>query len=685
MIRTVLLLVTALASSSTPAVAQVDPREDEDFSNSAFVRTSDEVKAELFFARRKTDDRDWGAAVHAYQAILDRDEPALVEFTDRLFLSAHEAARRNLTQLPEEARARYRDLFDVRAEAARQQAMRLFDPDRLVRVAQRYPLTSAARRALEEAAVLAAERGDVATLTRVLRLQRRTGDVRGGDVARLAHALADAGDRDALEALRYREEARHDVPVEGGGTLAEVFSSALARLPAAVDPEREHALATAPIFARPLAQLPRGERVPPLEAEIDALGYAPIRFPSIGLADTGGALWIAGLAGLYRPSDRLETLKSTVAYSEAFDHEPGRWDVSTGNLRPTVDGERLLLVLNQRERSYFSDHEESSQIVCFDARDARTIWRVRETSKVSEDPLAGVIFEGPPAVHGDVVLVAGSRLDTVTECSLFAFDRETGTLRWSRFLASATKVSRFVTRNRRTTVERAEPSRVVVSDGIAYCSTNLGVVAAVDSTSGEVLWLFRYNRVKPSDPDTFRRISYYDTGGWLPSSPEVVGERLVVAPEDSHFLYVLARMPSDEGHVVGPDPLFKGGREMFIGVDRTREELLFLEQPTLGVDRARVRIGATRLDGAHREPSVPLQIEEQVMGRPAIVGDALFLSTNKALYRFRLDAERKLFDSIPVPSALLQARERFVFGNLSYDHGRLYSISPLAAFEIAPK
>lgn len=665
------------------APAQVDLREDEDYSNSSFVRTSDEVKAELFFAEQKVEAKEWAAAVNAYQRILDRTEPAVVAFTDRVWLSAHEAARRHLERLPEEARARYRDLFEEKAAAARQQALRLFDPDRLIRVARRYPLTTAAMRALESASGLAAERGDVAMLTRVVRMLSASGAVRPIDQARLMHALADVGDRREVEALAARIEGQGDVAF-GGSTLGREMEAALSRVASGADATRLTRLSGDPLVAQAIGRLPFEEKVRTPREEIDQLGYQPIAFPPVGLVTLAGRSIAAGQLGLYRIDGTLESRRPVLEYRKKFDARPESRDVSSRSLTPVADGDRLLLVLNERERSFFSAGEEVSQIVCVNARDLSIVWRVHPDAPGFDERLSGVVFEGPVVIHGALVLVTGSRMATDTSCALYAFDKSSGRLVWERFLASAMKIPQFETRNRKTQIERAEPSTVTVAEGVAYCSTNLGVVAAVDARSGEALWLFKYNRVKPSDPDTYRRISYYDTGGWLPSPLEVIGEHLIVAPEDSHFLYVLHRRPSAEGYIIGPDPMFKAGREMLVGVDRARGHLLFLEQIGVGVARARVRLVATRIDGTRVWDSIPLQIEERVTGRPAMVGDAFFVPTNKAIYRFRLDRQGSAFDSIPVPPALLRIGERYVFGNLSYEGGRLISISPILAFELKP-
>ncbi|MFG0318319.1 MAG: hypothetical protein ACF8XB_13670 [Planctomycetota bacterium JB042] len=447
-----LLALTTLPLGPRRAAAQVAPSEGDDFSNSAFVRTSDEVKAELFFAESKVAAEEWAAAVSAFQGILDRDEPAVVEFTDRVHLSAHEAVRRHLERLPEEARARYRELYDARAEAARRLALRLFDPERLLRVARRYPLSSVAPRALEGASTLAAERGDVETLRRVVRLQRRLGAPRPVDLARLALALADDGDRAGLLALEEREAGRLDAPVEGAGTLGAAIERALERVPGAIDPKRLAALSEGPIGTRFVAQLPTVEKARQPKPEVDALGYAPITFPPVALVEAGGARWIAGRSALYRVDDDPESRRPVLTYAADLGAEPARRDVSGRTLRPAVDGDRLILVLNERERSYFSRHEETSRIVAFDTIDERIVWRVDAAGGNREPALADVVFEGPAVPYGDLVLVSGSRLTTGTESSLFAFDRETGALRWSRFLASAEKVSRFVARNRKTTV-----------------------------------------------------------------------------------------------------------------------------------------------------------------------------------------------------------------------------------------
>ena len=681
----ILLLLPARALSS-----QVYVQEDLNFRNSAFVRVSEQANADLFFADLKVREKSWAEAVNAYQQILDREDDAIVPFGARVYLSGAEAVRRRLGELPDEARERYGELFDKRARDATAMALRQHDAEGLLRVAERYPFTESAAAALHLAGELAFERGSLAGVARALDSLRRRGWLGAEDVARHAHLLAADDDLASLADLERNTLALGEQPIRWGGretTLGEYLVRLRQGAGDSTKAARAERLATGNLRVDILARLPKDERTLAPARIGDPLELRAYEQPPIGAATVDGQVWVAGLMGLYRldPPAPAEGVRPLVSYQTAFSHDPTFLTISSRSLSPAVDQGRLWLVLNQAELSIFGGPaEEVGQLVCVDAKDDGRVRFYKRANLMAGPELDGYVFEGPPLVFGDLVICSGSRVGANTECSLFAFDRDSGQLRWSRFLASATRVSHYDARNRQVQQTRAAPSPVAMKDGVIYCVTNLGVVAAVDALTGTIRWLFKYNRISPDDPDRFVREAYHDTGGWPRSAPEVLGERLIVAPEDSRFLYVLAREPSSQGYIRLNDPVFKADHRALLGVDPEREWLLFADELTVGARSVRMFITATNLDGSSVHQTPPFETEEELTGRPLLLGGRLLLPTNKALYRIDLARDLLIADLIPVPDRLLRAQENQVFGSLSFDGSRVISVSPTFVLSITP-
>ena len=90
-----------------------------------------------------------------------------------------------------------------------------------------------------------------------------------------------------------------------------------------------------------------------------------------------------------------------------------------------------------------------------------------------------------------------------------------------------------------------EPFASVLAEreGVIYYLTNLGAIAAVEASTGRILWLTTYDSipVKPADGrrSEFRRIV------WGANPLLFVGETLIVTPRDSLYLYAIdCSMPS---------------------------------------------------------------------------------------------------------------------------------------------
>lgn len=672
----------AAVMAAPPGSAQVYVSEEDNFTNSSFVRTSDAVKADLFAGDHSAGVGAWSDALHSYQAILDRSGDEAVEVSDRTIVCGTEAVYRRILALPPAARDTYDRLFGGKATVLLEQGLRQFDSDALLDLADRYPFTAAAPRALQAVVALAAERGDWVRGAAALYELRRRDQVRSTDVARLAEALGQAGEIDALRRLRRFALTLADATLVVDGTPQPLRAYLEAVLEAGdVDglDLRRRALARGNLHVETMATLPQEEAIfaPRLEPD-PRRSIQIVDWPAVGATRVGGTLWAAGQLGIYR-IDKPGGGGSVMRYDREF----GKTAYSTigdRELTPLLADDLLHLAFTERYES--PTILERCQLVAIETSGSRVLYRQHLGGVDQPEELRDFVLEGPLARFGELLIAPGSRLGTVTECALFAFDRATGALRWARHLASGARVDRYEFRNQPTDARRAQPAPITLSDGVAYVTTNVGVVAAVDLLRARVRWRFRYNRDILDDPERYAANSYYDTGGWNRCAPIVLDDKLIVAPEDSRFLYVLARDPGEGGYLRLQDPLFKGDRDALLGVDADTSMLIFSVRRTAGPTRDQVFLSFERISDAgigRVAETPPFEVEEQIAGRPLLVGRAFFLPTTKRLCRYDLDQDARLFSDHPVPAEVLRGGqmgdERRYFGNLSLHDDVILSAS----------
>jgi len=301
------------------------------------------------------------------------------------------------------------------------------------------------------------------------------------------------------------------------------------------------------------------------------------------------------------------------------------------------DGARWVLACNPLERPAPDLFEKDTTIgrraglVALDLDDAlRPAWAAMPPAG---DELSSAC--GPPLLWSGRVYCQVFRMDVQTSVSLACFDLADGRLLWETPLASAQQVRRFSTRFAPTSVEgqdkRAVDVAPAVRDGVVWCCTGYGVLAAVDGLTGTPLFTFRYDRLFAQDPDTYEPAFLYETGGWDAEPLRFWPGRVVVAPPDSRFLYMLAERPGPLGQLVLDDPIEKLDR---LHVVSLRADPGGRPSPALLCTRRSAGRGGLVLlgpDGHALEASPLLPADAEVTGRPLPIGDRVLLPTAAGL------------------------------------------------------
>ena len=152
----------------------------------------------------------------------------------------------------------------------------------------------------------------------------------------------------------------------------------------------------------------------------------------------------------------------------------------------------------------------------------------------AEFPVASVV--SPPVVAEGLVIALVSEYAFNHNLSFVALDLETGAVRWKRALGFGQQELNLFG----YPTKELAGSAVAAVDGVAYASSGLGFVAAVDIRSGIPRWLASYEPVEILPVEI-----WYEAPVRIPaaaaSPPMVAGDTLIVAPTDSHYIYAYDR------------------------------------------------------------------------------------------------------------------------------------------------
>lgn len=155
-------------------------------------------------------------------------------------------------------------------------------------------------------------------------------------------------------------------------------------------------------------------------------------------------------------------------------------------------------------------------------------------SSRGQPELAGLDFITDPAVADGVVVAAAWKPGVVPDYYLVGFEAATGEVLWRTQLFAGMSLPHLHAGHYVGTVLSAAPP--VIRDGVAYYCSGAGVMAAVDSLDGSVLWLQDYPQVRTGGPDQW--------GGEFLAN-RVAGPlllfagRLWVSPPDSRSLFAV--------------------------------------------------------------------------------------------------------------------------------------------------
>jgi len=279
----------------------------------------------------------------------------------------------------------------------------------------------------------------------------------------------------------------------------------------------------------------------------------------------------------------------------------------------------------------------AARLVAFDVRRWGHAW----IAEVDDPDGVSTAFGAPRIVDGRVWVQLFS-VDATTRVSLRCYELATGRLVHDVPLVEGAQVDRYGKRTAllRDDVEpdrRAREGPPAVRAGVVYASTGFGVVAAVDALTGRLLHTFRYDRMFSVEEGVYHPTYLFDTGGWEHEPVRVFGDRVVVAPSDARYLYVLDERPGPGGHLVLDDPLERLDR---LGVVALLPDPDASPSPAVLFSRRRdnrVGLSLVEPDGHVLVHAPRLPPDRELLGRPARVGEAVLVPTSGGVFAWDVD------------------------------------------------
>jgi len=331
---------------------------------------------------------------------------------------------------------------------------------------------------------------------------------------------------------------------------------------------------------------------------------------------------------------------------------------SPGPRAPTIHDGVLYF-----ERVLFDDNQmsvlPSNELVAFDVARRQTIWTLRPSADAGDLPDAlrrPIFFRGAPAIEGDRLYVYGAlraedegRPTRREIANLFCFDRSTGALVWERFLG-------YGEADAPPSLPPLSGTSPALAAGVVVAVTGIGVAAALDARTGEILWLFRYDRhpVRERErlsEDTEEKVHL--GSAWFREPPRIVGDRVLFAPFDADELYgcwLRGERRGDHGFFVEQWAKHRSrghrhsllesiggvasGRVLCCG-RRDDRQAGASYQAVVGISlESELDLAYATLPSTERAPVSGAPLPPEIFGRPALAGGILLVPTERTLYRF---------------------------------------------------
>jgi outer membrane protein assembly factor BamB len=644
-----ILIAAAIGASADQPTTQATDQDDYSFLNRSF-----EVEESIEKARRQQSAREWDRAAIILQVIAERQGEFVVRSSEHSFVSAADFVHRMIADGPVDGLAAYRRLYERSARARLDAARTSSDETELLEVGERFFPTESGAVAIDEAAQRAIRRGEFAAAARwYQRLIDEHPDrsylaTQWRVKQSLARAL-DVGDASPLIELRRTLPAADSQQTVAWSGTDQSLSKFLDRAAKYLSPPAQpgmngetgiftgsfmrgatfqcEARFEAQLWRFPLANRRTSERAwdgyesptARQDAKLRALqsgrmlGISPVAADGLIFMHDDQAVWAV---------DPDKTDSVAWRYDLGEDTSPNQSIPSEDEPPPqyttlATDGRLLAHLERPLAEPDNSQIQSSSCLVCLDQQTGRLIWRndLVEFAKPFEQTKvdgAGVYQDG-----AYFVVVRRQKPFGFEACHLLKLDAETGMVKWSAHLGEAATGTYGYS--------RATLSHPALAGDLVIVASNLGTIAAVQTSNGRIAWLTTY-------PSKYATAANSDglwterpttpAKAWNYPAPIVWRDLVIVMPLDAERLYLLSR---NDGAVRREETLESiGSPQALLGC---HGDLLYtVGSNVLAYDIRSHRIAWQRPLAAGR-----------LIGAGAIGSGGVFIPTDQALLRYPLD------------------------------------------------
>ncbi len=487
---------------------------------------------------------DWRLAAAILQKLCDRKDAPLAADPDpekdpRVVPSARSLAQRMIREGPEPLVQVYASQNEAAARKLFQEAVKRRDAGRLREVARRYEAAPAGQAARAALVKIALSEGDFATAARELsEAAAGTGLAGIMDEAAWTAFLEEAARAGNLPWLRWIRGERERSEADGEGTQgAGAWKKRAEEIEKRILREAAESIPQRPVLSVETLWEGRFEEISP--ARRDPLFEQELMLPAPMLPCLAGERLLLSdgcrLTVFDRATGKLlaQSLPAPASYGIGYGPQVLHGTACDGarawgnlpDVRPSFDS-RIAAMVSLPTQDLF----------CWDLKNAKVLWRAKEAAARAGAPFSEEFsFPAIPLVSGGVVYAPAMTFKGLFASHIAAFSAVDGKPLWRTFLCSGQQEMNYFGRPIRESVA----STPVLDAGRLFVSTNLGVVAALDPEKGAPLWLFQYDQIPQENQETRMYNIEPRLSDWKALPPAVVGPRLVVAPTDSRYLYVL--------------------------------------------------------------------------------------------------------------------------------------------------
>ncbi|MBW3540959.1 MAG: PQQ-binding-like beta-propeller repeat protein [Planctomycetes bacterium] len=568
--RLICVIAASIAATLLVLVSPIaaQPNLERRFRQSVALETSSAVVKKLSAAGEYLSDRQWKEGFDILQEVAATQGDTLVELEPGRYVNAARYGQLLIAALPAEGLAAYRRQVDGAALRWLQEGRLRRDPRPLVRVVEEAFASSHGDEALWLLAQWAWDRGELAQArgywTQLVPLENEAAPAPGTThpvlrypdadfpqpdvLARLVLAslmegdLAQAGEE--LGVLRARfPDAQGELAGHRGG-LAEILETLLAEARGWSFPAQRASVSTFAVNAQRNGIVPQtvdvgaklwSVELPPSPwplpvhraalARDDPLRLHPVVFGDMVLLNDGERVYAWKLSA-QQPTPYWEDF-GAVIYPEGGLAEPSKVTQTAFGVpqhTTTVYRGRLYArmgsLLTGVRKGEIIQH--SSRIVCLDLSEqtrGKPLWEVHADVLVPEE--RGWAFEGTPVVDGGRLYAALRQSHPDARLRVACLDAETGAPLWMRYVCSAVY-------DLGAGRDYMSHLLLTLGEGLAFLSTDLGAVAALDTEDGSIRWIVTYESKRPA---SIAEASEHLKQGLLPCL--YTSGRVIAAPNDS--------------------------------------------------------------------------------------------------------------------------------------------------------